>query len=54
MSAVNSQYGGQVSNLYVVSSEYSEAGSLVMLQADGDSWRCLSSNDGVVEELSLQ
>ncbi|MCL7991907.1 MAG: hypothetical protein M8840_12340 [marine benthic group bacterium] len=35
-------------------SEYSEANSLVYLVADGERWRCLSSNDGEVADLSLQ
>ncbi len=38
----------------VLSREYSEANSLVMLQDNGDTiWRCLVANDGVVAELSV-
>lgn len=41
--------GGQV-----VSSDYSEAGTLVMLRdAGGTVWRCVASNDGEVEDLSV-
>ncbi len=54
MSAVNNNYGGRVNNLEVVSSEYSEAGSVVIVQADGDRFRCLSSNNGEVEDLSAE
>lgn len=53
MAAVHREYGGTEGSLYVVRSEYSEAGSLVMVAADGDRWRCLASNDGAVEALSL-
>ena len=54
MVAVNNNYGGNVKELNVVSSEFSEAGSLVMLDADGERWRCLASNDGQVEDLSVE
>ncbi|MEO0990318.1 MAG: hypothetical protein AAFX00_05120 [Pseudomonadota bacterium] len=38
----------------VLSTEYSEANSLVMLQDRGETvWRCLVSNDGQVAELSV-
>lgn len=38
----------------VLSREYSEANSLVMLQDSGDTiWRCLVAKDGVVAELSI-
>lgn len=41
--------GGQV-----MSSDYSEAGTLVMLKdAGGTVWRCLASNAGVVEDISV-
>jgi hypothetical protein len=55
MAAVNSQYGGRVDRLNVISSERSEAGSLVMVAGgpNRERWRCLASNDGEVEELSL-
>ena len=54
MTAVNSRYGGRVKNLNVVHSEFSQAASEVIVEADGERWRCLSSNDGEVEELRLQ
>lgn len=60
MSAVNSQYGGNVRNLKVHSSEFSEANSVVIIRAigvrDGDTnekWRCLVSNSGEVQELRV-
>ncbi|MCT8160646.1 hypothetical protein [Pseudoruegeria sp. SHC-113] len=38
----------------VLSSEYSEANSLIMFQDAGNTvWRCLVSNDGVVAELTV-
>jgi hypothetical protein len=59
MSAVNSQYGGQVATINVLSSEFSQANSVVMLAAVGvrgtnktEKFRCLVSNDGQVQELS--
>lgn len=54
MSAVNTNYGGNVQNIDIVSSEYSEANSEVVLNADGERWRCLVSNDGDVQELTVQ
>ena len=55
MVAANSEYGGRVRNLQVVSSEFSQANSTVILNADGERWRCLVSNDGsVIEELTRQ
>jgi len=54
MAAVNKQYGGRESSLNVVHSEFSQANSLVIVEADGERWRCLSSNDGYVEDLSLE
>jgi hypothetical protein len=52
MTAVNSQYGGNVKTVRVTSSEFSEANSLVMVSAVGvrggsttERWRCLVSND---------
>jgi len=60
MAAVNSQYGGKVDTVRVASSEYSEANSLVMVDAVGvrggsttERWRCLVSNDGNVADLSV-
>ena len=54
MAAVNRQYGGKERELRVISSEFSQANSLVMIRADGERWRCLVSNDGYVEDLSLE
>jgi len=57
MAAVNRQYGGNY-DVRVISSEYSEANSLVMVAASRtggktEQWRCLSSNDGKVADLSV-
>ena len=57
MAAVNRQYGGKY-DVRVISSEYSEANSLVMVDAGPvggmtERWRCLVSNDGTVQDLSL-
>jgi signal recognition particle GTPase len=59
MSAVNSNYGGKVTTINVLSSEFSQANSQVMLAAVGvrggsktEKWRCLVSNDGKVQELT--
>lgn len=54
MVAVNDNYGGNVRNLDIVSSEFSEANSEVIINADGEHWRCLVSNDGAVQELTVQ
>lgn len=54
MMAVNSHYDGRVNNLEVVQSEFSQANSVVIVEADGERWRCLASNDGEVEELTLE
>jgi hypothetical protein len=54
MSAVNANYGGKVKHLNIVSSEFSQANSEVILNADGQRWRCLVSNDGRVQDLSVQ
>jgi hypothetical protein len=53
MVAVNDNYGGKVRNLDVVSSEFSQANSEVVINADGQRWRCLVSNDGQVQDLSV-
>ena len=60
MAAVNSQYGGNVKTVSVASSEFSQANSVVMVNAAGvrggsmsERWRCLVSNDGNVEELTV-
>ena len=57
MAAVNRQYGGKY-DVRVIRSEYSEANSLVMVDANPvggmtERWRCLVSNDGTVQDLSL-
>jgi hypothetical protein len=54
MQAVNHKYDGRVSSLNVVRSEFSQANSEVILDADGEHWRCLVSNSGKVEELTRQ
>lgn len=60
MAAVNGNYGGKVREVRVASSEFSQANSVVMVDAAGvrggqatEQWRCLVSNDGKVEELSV-
>jgi len=60
MAAVNRNYGGKVKTVQVASSEFSQANSLVMVDAIGvrgssqtERWRCLVSNDGKVQELSV-
>jgi hypothetical protein len=53
MVAVNRNYGGNVDDVRVVRSEFSEANSEVILDADGERWRCLASDDGVVDDLSV-
>ncbi|MGB4335292.1 MAG: hypothetical protein WBJ41_10675 [Chromatiaceae bacterium] len=60
MSAVNSNYGGKVRDVRVVSSEFSQANSTVMVDAIGvrggpttERWRCLSSSSGEVADLSV-
>jgi len=54
MMAVNNNYGGNVRNLDIVSSEFSQANSEVVINADGERWRCLVSDDGQVQELTVQ
>ena len=52
ISAVNRNMTG--ANATVTSSDFSEAGTTVMLtSSDGETWRCLASNDGIVEDLSV-
>ena len=60
MAAVNRNYGGKVKTVQVASSEFSQANSLVMVDAIGvrgssqtERWRCLVSNDGKVQDLSV-
>ena len=48
---VNTNFGRSVAS--VVSSDFSEANTIVMLSAEGETWRCLVSNDGVVEDLAV-
>jgi hypothetical protein len=61
MSGVNGKYDGNVRNVKVLSSEFSQANSVVVILAEGvrggaanERWRCLVSNDGQVQELSVQ
>ena len=54
MVAVNNNYGGNVKDLSIVRSEFSQANSEVIINADGERWRCLVSNDGQVQDLSVQ
>jgi hypothetical protein len=42
-----------VDDVRVVRSEFSEANSELILDADGERWRCLASDDGVVDDLSV-
>jgi hypothetical protein len=51
--AVKKRVGGDV-EVHVVSSEFSQANSTVIMDVKGKRWRCLSSNDGVVAELAQQ
>jgi len=53
MAAVKRQYGGRVHNLWVSNSEYSQAGSVVIVEANGERWRCLASPEGRIEDLKL-
>lgn len=60
MQAVNSQYGGNVRDLKVTRSEFSQANSEVIIKAIGvrggssnENWRCLVSNSGKVQDLSV-
>ena len=60
MTAINTLYAGKVRNLKVVRSEFSQANSEVMVKAIGvrgtsenETWRCLVSNSGKVEDLSV-
>ena len=48
---VNTNFGSDVAS--VMSSDFSEANTTVMLSAEGETWRCLVSNDGVVEDLAV-
>ncbi len=46
LTPVNKNYGGEVVNSFVVSSESSQPDSLVIVNADGDRWRGHVSNNG--------
>jgi hypothetical protein len=48
--AVNQNFGRAVAT--VTSSQFSEANTIVMLTAEGQRFRCLTSSDGVVAELA--
>jgi hypothetical protein len=52
MSAVNSRFDGKVGDIVIISSESSQANDMVMLKAGGQSWKCLVSGDGQVQELT--
>ncbi len=61
MSGVNARYDGNVKTVKVLSSEFSQANSVVMILAEGvrggstnERWRCLVSNTGQVQELRVQ
>lgn len=60
MVAINGNYGGKVRDLEVVRSEFSQANSEVIVDAVGvrggsttERWKCLVSNDGKVQDLSV-
>jgi hypothetical protein len=53
MVAVNDNYGGKVDNITVTSSEFSQANSVVMMQAGPETWKYLVANDGNVQELNV-
>jgi hypothetical protein len=48
--AVNANFGRAVAT--VTSSEFSEANTVVMLTAEGQTFRCLTSSNGVVAEVT--
>lgn len=52
ITAVNTNMTG--GSATVLSSDFSEAGIVVTLRSrDGTNWRCLASNNGIVEDLSI-
>lgn len=53
MSAVDRHLHNRTERLFVVSSEFSQANSVVVVEADGQRWRCLSSESGQISELSM-
>jgi len=60
MGAINSNYCGNVRDLEVVRYEFSQASSEVIVDAEGvrgssatERWKCLVSNDGKVQDLSV-
>jgi hypothetical protein len=50
LAAVNRNYGSDVAS--IISSDSSEADTEVMVSTQGESFRCLASNDGTVEDLA--
>jgi len=60
LSAVNANYGGKVDSVKVTHTEFSQANSTVMVSAIGvrgsattEHWKCLVSQDGDVQDLSV-
>jgi hypothetical protein len=60
LAAVNNQHGGSVRDLKIATTEFSQANSVLTIKAIGirsgsqnESWKCLVSNRGTVEELSV-
>jgi hypothetical protein len=60
LAAVNNQYGGLVKDVQVASKEFSQANSIVVIKAIGirgssqsENWKCLVSNRGAVQDLSV-
>ncbi len=53
MTAVNNNYGGNVDSINITSSESSQANSVVMMRAGGETWKCLVSSGGEVQELTV-
>ena len=60
MAAVNNQYAGSVRHLKIISSEFSQANSVVLMKAIGirggdqnEHWKCLVRNQGTVADLSV-
>jgi len=56
MSAVNRNYGGKVRSLKVTATEpHPDKGrTAFFISADGEHWRCVASNDGVVQDLKIR
>lgn len=53
MIAVNNNYGGNVRQLGILSSSFSQANTEVMIIADGERWQCLISSRGEIDELRV-